>query len=66
MITVAWEISWYQYRVGLGSSQPIRLAERGYEIDELDPRFKELERVVRRGRAPGAGHPEALSAEAPP
>ena len=41
VITVAWEISWYQYRVGLDSSQPIRLVERGYEIDELDPRFKD-------------------------
>jgi hypothetical protein len=41
VITVAWDISWYQYRVLLGSNpQPIRLAERGYEIDELDPRFK--------------------------
>jgi hypothetical protein len=41
VITVAWEISWYQYRVAFGSSQPIRLADRGYEIDELDERFKE-------------------------
>ncbi len=40
VITVAWEISWYQYRVTLGSSQPIRLAERGYEIDDLDERFE--------------------------
>jgi hypothetical protein len=40
VITIAWEISWYQYRVMLGSNQPIRLAERGYELDELDERFK--------------------------
>jgi hypothetical protein len=40
VITVAWEISWYQYRVVLGSNQPVRLAERGYEIDDLDERFK--------------------------
>ena len=39
VITMAWEISWYQYRVGLESSQPIRLAERGLELDELDPMF---------------------------
>ena len=29
VITVAWEISWYQYRVTPESSQPVRLAERG-------------------------------------
>ena len=40
VVTVAWDISWYQYRVVLGSNQPVRLAERGYEIGDLDPRFK--------------------------
>jgi hypothetical protein len=40
VITVAWDISWYQYRVLLGGKQPIRLAERGYELDDLDERFK--------------------------
>jgi hypothetical protein len=41
VITIAWEISWYQYRAILGTSQPMRLAERGYEIDDLDERFQE-------------------------
>jgi hypothetical protein len=41
VITVAWEISWYQYRVVFESGQPVRLAERGYELDELDDRFKD-------------------------
>ena len=41
VITVAWDISWYQYRIALGSSQPVRLADRGYEIDDLDERFKD-------------------------
>jgi hypothetical protein len=39
VITVAWEISWYQYRVSPGSSQPVRLAERGLEPGELDATF---------------------------
>lgn len=39
VITVAWDISWYQYRVVFGSGQPVRLAERGYELDDLDARF---------------------------
>ena len=40
VVTVAWDISWYQYRVVFESGQPVRLAERGYELDELDDRFK--------------------------
>ena len=39
VITVAWDISWYQYRVSPDSPQHVRLAERGYELEELDPRF---------------------------
>ena len=39
VITVAWDISWYQYRVAPDSAQPIRLAERGHELDELDERY---------------------------
>ena len=37
VVTVAWDISWYQYRVVFESGQPVRLAERGYELDD---RFK--------------------------
>ena len=39
VITVAWDISWYQYRVVFESGQPVRLAERGYELEDLNPRF---------------------------
>jgi hypothetical protein len=41
VITVTWDISWYQYRVSFGSGQTVRLAERGYELEELDVRFQE-------------------------
>ena len=41
VITIAWDISWYQYRVVFESAQAVRLAERGYELDELDGRFEE-------------------------
>ena len=41
VITVAWDLSWYQYRVVISETPSIRLAERGYEIDELDSRFRE-------------------------
>jgi hypothetical protein len=40
VITIAWDISWYQYRVTLDSLQPVRLAERGLELDELEGSFK--------------------------
>jgi hypothetical protein len=39
VITVCWEISWYQYRIVLGSSQ-VRLAQRGHEPDDLDTSFR--------------------------
>jgi hypothetical protein len=39
VITLAWDISWYQYRVSLDASQPVRLAERGLEPGELDEKF---------------------------
>jgi hypothetical protein len=40
VVTVAWEISWYQYRV-TADSAPVRLAERGHDPAELDPAFVE-------------------------
>ena len=40
VLTIAWEISWYQYRILLDSAQPVRLAERGHELGQLDDRFK--------------------------
>ena len=39
VLTFAWDISWYQYRVTPDSGQPVRLAERGHDIDELDATF---------------------------
>src|SRR5438105_1639238 len=40
VITVAWDISWYQYRVTPDSAQPLRLAERGHELSTLDDSFR--------------------------
>jgi hypothetical protein len=40
VITVAWEISWYQYRVAVDSAQPVRLEERGLELSEVDRTFQ--------------------------
>jgi hypothetical protein len=38
-VTVAWDISWYQYRVSPESAQPVRLERRGHELDELEESF---------------------------
>jgi len=39
-VTVAWDLSWYQYRVSPDSAQPVRLERRGHELDELEDSFK--------------------------
>jgi hypothetical protein len=41
VITIAWDISWYQYRVTPESAQPVRLEERGHELGELDRIYQE-------------------------
>ena len=40
VVTVAWEISWYQYRVSPDATQPLRLAERGHDLEELEQSFQ--------------------------
>src|SRR5919204_1534374 len=39
VLTVAWDISWYQYRITPESGQPVRLAERGHDPHELETMF---------------------------
>ena len=39
-VTVAWDLSWYQYRVSPESAQPVRLERRGHELEELEDSFK--------------------------
>jgi hypothetical protein len=39
VLTFAWEITWYQYRVVPEAGQPIRLADRGADIVEIEPAF---------------------------
>jgi len=41
VVTVAWEISWYQYRVLPDAPQPVRLVERGHDLEELEPGFED-------------------------
>ena len=39
VVTVAWDISWYQYRVFPDSDNPVRLEGRGHDPEELDSGF---------------------------
>jgi hypothetical protein len=41
VVTVAWDISWYQYRVSPESDNPVRLEGRGHDPDELEGSFTE-------------------------
>jgi hypothetical protein len=36
VVTVAWDISWYSYRVSPDSDNPVRLEGRGHDLDELE------------------------------
>ena len=41
-VVVAWELSWYHYRIDLGDAQePIVLVEKGAELNELDEALRE-------------------------
>jgi hypothetical protein len=39
VVTVAWDISWYQYRVSPDSDNPVRLEGRGHDPAELEASF---------------------------
>jgi hypothetical protein len=41
VVTIAWEISWYQYRLATESSMPVRLEERGHDPAELEAPYTE-------------------------
>jgi hypothetical protein len=41
VITIAWDITWYQYRVSPESAQPVKLEARGHELGELDGLFRD-------------------------
>jgi len=41
VLTFAWEITWYQYRVLPEAGQPVRLADRGADMAEIEAAFTE-------------------------
>jgi hypothetical protein len=39
VLTFAWDITWYQYRVSPEAAQPVRIADRGHDIAEVEETF---------------------------
>ena len=53
VLTFAWDITWYQYRVTPEAAQPVRIADRGHDVAEVEDtfaqwnaRFDESDRLV--------------------
>ena len=46
VLTFAWDISWYQYRVQPEAAQPVRIADRGYDREELEASFVEWNAAI--------------------
>jgi hypothetical protein len=49
VLTFAWEITWYQYRVLPEAGQPIRLADRGADISEIEAAFTDWNAALDEG-----------------
>ena len=39
VLTFAWDITWYQYRVTPEAAQPVRIADRGHDLGEVEETF---------------------------
>jgi hypothetical protein len=50
VLTFAWDISWYQYRVLPDSGQPVRLEDRGHDMSDLEAAFTEWNASLDGGR----------------
>lgn len=57
-VVVAWELSWYQYRVELGDTdEPVTLTRKGQEIEELDEELRRWNAAAERSGALAPGAP---------
>jgi hypothetical protein len=66
MLTVAWELSWYQYSIDLSDTNtPVREHGRGHEIDELSEQAREWNASADEEGRIVVGEPEARSEESP-
>ena len=53
-VVVAWELSWYRYRIDLGdAAEPVSLQEKGDELDAIDEALRDWNAALDDQRAPG-------------
>ena len=56
-LVVAWELSWYRYRVDLGDeSQPVVMLDKGEEIEQIDEYLREWNAALDQSGRVLAGH----------
>ena len=56
-VVVAWELSWYRYRVDLGDeSQPVMMLDKGEEIEQIDEYLREWNAALDQSDRVLAGH----------
>ena len=56
-VVVAWELSWYRYRVDLGDeSDPVMMLEKGEEIEQIDEYLREWNAALDQSGRVLAGH----------
>ena len=56
-LVVAWELSWYHYRVDLGDeSQPVVMLDKGEEIEQIDEYLREWNAALDQSGRVLAGH----------
>ncbi len=56
-VVVAWELSWYRYRVDLGDeSQPVMMLDKGEEIEQIDEYLREWNAALDKSDRVLAGH----------
>ena len=60
VVTVAWDISWYQYRISPDSDNPVRLEGRGHDPTSSRALHR-VERADGRRRADRPGHRASLN-----
>jgi hypothetical protein len=59
-VVVAWELSWYRFRVDLGDpADPVTLVENGEEIDQIDETLREWNATMDAEGRLVVGHPVA-------
>ncbi len=65
-LVVAWELSWYRYRVDLGDEgDPVMMLEKGDELDQIDAGLREWNATLdTNGRVQSGG--QAVPGSAPP